>query len=107
MATPSPSLSSETKVLGLDISPSTLSDVGIAIISSSGYFQQVNATFCEITNISVHELIGYHYREISQLEQFTEFATQLQQLLQGDLGFFISKPRIKMPKHRIYLAYIQ
>ncbi|ABW26447.1 bifunctional diguanylate cyclase/phosphodiesterase [Acaryochloris marina] len=88
MATPSPSLSSETKVLGLDISPSTLSDVGIAIISSSGYFQQVNATFCEITNISVHELIGYHYREISQLEQFTEFATQLQQLLQGDLGVF-------------------
>lgn len=72
----------------LDISQSALSDLGIAIISASGHFQQVNATFCKITNISACELIGSHYQDISQLELFTEFGTQLQQLLQGDLEVF-------------------
>lgn len=72
----------------LDVSQSALSDFGIAIISASGYFQQVNATFCAITNISAGELIGCHYQDMSQLEQFTEFGTQLQKLLQGDLEVF-------------------
>lgn len=88
IATPSPLFSPSTDATELDASPPSISDLGIALISVSGHFQQVNPTFCDITNISLHQLIGCHYQDIPQLQHFSEFSGQLQKLLQGDLEVF-------------------
>ncbi|WP_299409297.1 EAL domain-containing protein [Acaryochloris sp. IP29b_bin.148] len=73
---------------GLEASQTALCDLGMAIISANGYIQQVNQTFCDITNVPLNHLIGYHYQEIPQLQDLGAFAAQFQQLLQGKLDLF-------------------